>query len=214
VSFLAAGQYIVSINDANGCNYSETYNLAQPQQVEVALGPDLTMEYGDSVMLQAQINLPPSQLDTIIWTPNDLFNCLDPEPCYTQLLIPQNQVIVSVTVFDTSGCFASDDISIIVKKTQSVFIPNIFTPNNDGFNDIFYILGGAEVAKVNKFKVFDRWGELMYQADLFAPNDPQYGWDGKHRGKPMNPAVFVYWAELQFTDGSVKFFKGDVTLIR
>ena len=64
------------------------------------------------------------------------------------------------------------------------------------------------------FRIFDRWGELVYQEENFQPNNPGSGWDGNFNGKPMNPAVFVYFAEVRFIDGSVKQFKGDITLAR
>ena len=60
--------------------------------------------------------------------------------------------------------------------------------------------------------VFDRWGELMHEAYDFEPISDEHGWDGYFRGKKMNPAVFVYFAEVEYFDGQVELFKGDVTL--
>ena len=72
----------------------------------------------------------------------------------------------------------------------------------------------GSVEKVRSFLVFSRWGETVYEYYNFDPNDPAYGWDGFHRGEPMNPAVFAYFAEVEFIDGRVEFFEGDVTLVR
>ena len=71
-----------------------------------------------------------------------------------------------------------------------------------------------KVKKINTFQVYDRWGEQVYLAENFDPNDPDYGWDGKLNEERLNPAVFVYWAEIEFIDGVTIIYKGDVTLMQ
>jgi gliding motility-associated-like protein len=105
-------------------------------------------------------------------------------------------------------------LRVFVQKTKPVYIPNVFSPNNDGVNDVFFIQAGNQVARVRSFLVYSRWGETVHQYYDFLPNDPAYGWDGTHRGKVLNPAVFVYHAEIEFIDGRVELFKGDITLVR
>jgi hypothetical protein len=70
------------------------------------------------------------------------------------------------------------------------------------------------VKQVKKMRVYDRWGELLHVAENFQPNDPAFGWDGTLRGRPMNPAVFVYYIEVEFVDNVVIPYKGDVTLVK
>ena len=94
------------------------------------------------------------------------------------------------------------------------FIPNIFSPNGDGINELFFVQSNAEITWVNVIRIYDRWGELIFSASDFAPNDPQHSWDGTLAGKPMNPAVYTYFAELQTVYGKTIFVTGDVTLIR
>ena len=67
---------------------------------------------------------------------------------------------------------------------------------------------------VKSFLVFDRWGNALHEYHNFQPNDPATGWNGVYKGQPMNPGVFVYYAEVLFKDGETEIFKGDVTLIR
>lgn len=99
-----------------------------------------------------------------------------------------------------------------------VYIPNVFTPNNDGKNDYFTVYGGVNVKRINNLKIFDRWGEMVFDKDNFPPNLEIEGWDGsiKHKDNstPFNTAVFVYSAEVEFINGEKETFKGDVTLIR
>jgi gliding motility-associated-like protein len=91
----------------------------------------------------------------------------------------------------------------------------VFSPNNDGLNDIFFISGNEkQITKIKRFMVFNRWGEALYEAIDFLPNDPSKGWDGCFKNETMNPGVFVYFAEVEYIDGWVETFKGDVTLIR
>ena len=71
----------------------------------------------------------------------------------------------------------------------------------------------AKVKQVNTFQIYDRWGELVFSAKNFLPNNPAFGWGGRLNGQQLNPAVFVYFAEIEFIDGSSEIFKGDVTLI-
>jgi len=94
-------------------------------------------------------------------------------------------------------------------------VPNAFSPNGDGANDVFQIFAKpGTVKKIKSFLVFSRWGETVYQYFNFQPNNQDYGWDGMYRGQQMKPAVFAWFAEIEFTDGKTEVFEGDVTLVR
>jgi gliding motility-associated-like protein len=112
-----------------------------------------------------------------------------------------------------------DSLQKIFRVMQcDVYIPNVFTPNNDGKNDYFTLYGGVNVKKVLNLKIFDRWGEMVFDKDNFPPNLEMEGWDGSIKNKdnsvPYNTAVFVYSAEVEFINGDKQMFKGDVTLIK
>ena len=125
---------------------------------------------------------------------------------------PDQTTSYSIQVINENGCVAEDMIQVRVSKDRLIFIPNVFTPNNDGTNDIFFIFGGKGVKEIKKFRVFNRWGEVMYELNNFQHNEPNLGWDGTFRGDALNPAVFVYLAEVEFIDGRIELYKGDVTL--
>ena len=95
-----------------------------------------------------------------------------------------------------------------------VFIPTGFTPNGDANNDIFYIHTGKGVRKLTSFRIYNRWGGLVFEATDIPANDPAYGWDGNVGGSPMNSDVFVVFVEAEFEDGLVQSFKSDMTLMR
>ena len=128
--------------------------------------------------------------------------------------MPQEATTYSVTIVDENGCTDSDDLTVIVQKQRPVYIPSAFSPDDNGDNDILYIAGGNEIAEIKSFLIFNRWGEPVFENYNFAANDPAQGWDGKYRGQLMNAAVFVYFVEVEFTDGEVILYEGDVMLMR
>ena len=127
---------------------------------------------------------------------------------------PIEDIVYSLTVVDTNGCEGFDDVLIEVDKNRNVYIPNTFTPNGDGTNDVFRVYAGVGVNRITKFQVFDRWGESVFEATDLIPNDlgPD-GWDGTFKGEFMNPGVFIYLIEVEFVDGVVLLYRGDITLL-
>src|SRR5690606_4361833 len=103
---------------------------------------------------------------------------------------------------------------ITVTKERRAAGAMAFTPNFDGNNDAFYIQADDKVRKVNVFRVYDRWGELVFETFDIEANKPELGWDGSFKGKPMNSGVYVWYAEIEFIDDEVQTIRGDVTLLR
>ncbi|HLF64250.1 MAG TPA: gliding motility-associated C-terminal domain-containing protein [Saprospiraceae bacterium] len=136
---------------------------------------------------------------------------------YTVRNLPDDTT-VNITVIATGVSTCGPTSSTIQCQTLKYipvtsFIPNIFSPNGDGVNDILYIQSNSEITEVSVFRVFDRWGDVVFEDFNFLPNDQQHGWDGTHTGKEMNPGVFVYWARLQTTRGE-SIVVGDVMVVR
>ena len=106
-------------------------------------------------------------------------------------------------------------MTIRVIKHRRLYIPTVFSPNGDGFNDVFFISGDdRQIVQVKKFLIVNRWGDVMHEATDFHPNDETKGWDGNYKADKLNPGVFVYVAEVEFIDGEVVRYTGDVTLVR
>ncbi|MEM1323503.1 MAG: gliding motility-associated C-terminal domain-containing protein [Bacteroidota bacterium] len=209
-----AGQRLVSVFDQNGCSFDTTITITQPPAITVSLTERDSIELGDSLNVQAQVSasLP---IDTIIWTP-DINGCAN-NNCSAINVKPLTTTEYTVTVIDTSGCSATASIIIDVDKNRNVYIPNIFTPNEDGLNDFFKPFIGPGVVRVNFMRVFDRWGEVVFENTIgFVPNNDisEGGWNGQFKGKFLNPGVYVYLIEVQFIDDLVLLYRGDVTLLR
>jgi large repetitive protein len=104
-------------------------------------------------------------------------------------------------------------INILVKKSQPILVPTAFTPNEDGENDHLLVHGKAGI-KVKNFRIYDRWGELIFQSSDFESNDPKGGWDGTFRQKNMPVGTYPWAVEVMYIDGSVELFKGETELLR
>ena len=206
---LAAGNYTVYVQDVNGCENQFATSISQPFELLVDLGVDITLELSDSVQLFAQANTLDSL--TYSWTPDIGLSCTD---CPNPVVQTFDNTSYEVMVTDTNGCTAISEITIDVNKDRNIYIPNVFSPNFDGVNDIFMIYGGKGVGQIDQFSVYDRWGELLFEAKDFPPNDSSFGWDGTFRNKALNPNVFVYYIEVTFVDGISIPYKGDVTLVK
>jgi gliding motility-associated-like protein len=206
---LAPGSYTVTLEGTNGCQTQQLFDLPEPPQltaeISANLDEDRTLVFGDSTLINVTTNnvVP---IDTFIWLPEG-----QGASFWAQ---PNSTATYSVTVIDENGCTAEDEILIFVEKIRDVFVPNVFSPNDDGRNDIFYIQSGPQVVNIESFLIFNRWGETIFEQTNIPANDPLYGWDGRFRGELMNAAVFTWFAEIEFLDGEVTILKGDVTLLR
>jgi len=96
-----------------------------------------------------------------------------------------------------------------------VYVGNIFAPNNNGANEFFPVITAQEyAARILKYSIYDRWGELIYNAENFDIHDDTYYWDGTFHGKDVVFGVYVYLIEVGHVDGSVEYLSGDVTMIK
>ena len=211
-SNLQSDVYDLVVQDANGCTLTDVASLAEPPAIEVFLEAQVVLDLGDSYQLNAQTSLPDNEIELVEWTPDTSLSCND---CLSPIATPLQQTHYSVTVTSIDGCTATATTALFVRKNVDIYVPNAFSPNGDGTNDRLLVYAGRTgIAKINAFRIFSRWGESVFEQYNFPPNDPQFGWNGKHKEQPMDPAVFVWMAEVELVDGSKRLLKGDVTLIR
>jgi gliding motility-associated-like protein len=211
---LDAGAYTLAVVDANGCQAEGAIVVNAAFQVNVDLGDDQHIALGDSAFLQAIVNVPFDSILSVVWTP-PYSDPECPEPCLGQTVVPYVSSVYSVTVQALNGCTGEDKVQVIVDRRKNIYVPNVFSPNDDGENDFVPIFAKPGlVSRVISMQIFDRWGEELYVLKEFQPNSPTIGWDGKYKGERMNPAVYVWVAEVEFIDGQRELYKGDVTLVR
>ncbi len=208
IANLKADAYTVVITDQNDCGVEFSVAVEAAEELVLDLGPDQTIRLGESAQLNALVNF---EVESLTWSPTDSLQT--PDGLVTEAN-PSETTIYTLTAEAAGGCKVSDKVTVIVNKQGRVFIPSVFTPDGDGNNDTFTVFGAGEVARVNTFKIFDRWGNLLFSAGPFPPNDPSLGWNGEFDGRPMNAGVYVFFAEVEYLDGRTEVFKGDVALMR
>lgn len=173
----------------------------------VDLGDNRTANLGESLRFSFRENL--DQIQTIRWQSlgSDSLSCTDcPEPALTAIQPGE----VQVTVTDTRGCTFTDRIAYDVRQTRNIYLPNAFSPNRDGVNDIFVPLGDR--GEIESFQISDRWGNVLYNARGGAVNGT--GWDGRAGTQLADAGVYFYRVRIRFPDGLVEDYEGTVLLVR
>jgi gliding motility-associated-like protein len=174
---------------------------------EVNAGTDVQIYSGKSTQLVAY---GPS-INTFLWSPAEGLSCTD---CADPEAAPKRTTEYIIYASNNFGCSDTDAVVVTVLCDQSqLFIPNSFSPNSDGQNDRFFP-HGTGLDRVISFRVYNRWGQAVYERAGFAPNSDADGWDGTHLGSALPPDTFVYIVEAECTNGERIQVKGDVTLVR
>ncbi len=205
---LSAGDYIVFGQDEFGC-ISETFVIVDtPDPLFLAVSPDTSIVLGCPVELTSYTNAEGPVLYQ--WESEEEMIC---DTCPATLTLPYFTTDYQLLITDENGCTATDVTTVTVNKPRPIYIPNAFSPNDDGENDVFMIYSDKEVEEVLSFRIYNRWGALVFADESFAPNDPAHGWNGYFKNEKLNPGVFVYVAEVLFLDGVMVQFSGDVSLL-
>ncbi len=203
------GTYLSEFSSIYGCDSTETTILSFfPATSYLAIIEDsIAVQLGYSEHIHVATNL----ADSLHWTPATYLDCDD---CTVVTATPYHTTEYFVSSIDEYGCPYVDSVTVYVDATKNVYIPNAFSPNGDGVNDLFQIYTNKGVASIPELKIYDRWGNLLYIGKNISPNDSTAGWDGNFQGQKMNPAVFIYVADVLFLNGEHGLYSGDVTLIR
>jgi gliding motility-associated-like protein len=214
---LEPGEYAMTIRDKNGCETSlENLQIEEPLPLQVDLGPDTIVWYDAHLFLYPEL-LNGWQADSLLfeWSSNN------PEVTPVNVngklgdFFVKSPASVTLKVSNGNGCSAEDLINIFVREFRSVRVPTGFTPNDDGVNSLLHVHGSSlMVEQIKVFRIFDRWGTMVYESGGFDINDTSTGWDGTFKGKALPPGVYVWYLEVDFVDGTTESYKGHTTLIR
>lgn len=178
------------------------------QNPEVNAGPDLVLSAGSTVQLQATGAVNGESYD---WSPSVGLSCTS---CPNPVVTAGDNITYTVRVRNASGCTAQDQVKISVTCNEgNLFVPNTFTPNGDGMNDVFYIRGNGLYA-VRSLRIFNRWGEMVFERKNLTANDPSAGWNGTFKGAIASSDTYVYQLEVMCTNSQVLKYNGTISLIR
>lgn len=200
------GQYWVQATYACGTLY-DTINISPPPKLSVMLPADTILSLGEALRIVPQLT---GDVEEWMWYPTDFLDCTG---CIKPYASPTHDITYQLEVRDKYGCIRHDSIHITILNAQRLYIPNAFSPNGDGVNDIFSIFGGPEVEEITQLLVFDRWGNLIYRAGPHLPATA-HGWDGTRNGIPMPVGVYVWMAHVRYLDGTEARLSGEVLLAR
>ncbi len=176
----------------------------------VVISPDITVMAGSQVQLHAYAasNTP---VNEFTWSPASTLTC---EHCPNPVATPTATTTYVLTSTTKHGCATDTSITVTLFCDKSeVFIPNSFTPNNDGLNDAFYV-SGSGLGLIKKMTVYSRWGEEIFSRSNIQPNDPSQGWDGTFKGTMMPPDNFIYIIEVECELGNLFHYQGDISIVR
>ncbi|MFK7983001.1 MAG: gliding motility-associated C-terminal domain-containing protein [Saprospiraceae bacterium] len=202
------GLYAVTIT--NGCEIEFDSVIISEEPISVDLGEDIIINLGDYIDLIPITNAI-GQLQYVWSNRGQTITC--PTDCSALEERPFFDTQYEVQIISQSGCMATSTVNIAVTKERDIFIPNVFSPNLDGINDKFYIMGKG-YAQILVFQVFDRWGNVVFSQNQGSINDENIGWDGSTDGKNVENGVFSYYAKVIYLDEIEESFYGDVTLIK
>ena len=201
--------YQVIGTDSKGCFRDTAYVPVKVYPMPtVNAGEDKTINVGQQIQITPTVS---NDVTNISWTPSTAIVSQDKGAI---TVAPKESIEYTIEVSNEGHCRAMDRISVFVLcNNANVFVPNTFSPNGDGANDIFYPRGSG-VFKILNLKVFNRWGQIVYDRSNINANDPTVGWDGTYKGNVLSPDVFVYVLQVVCENNSILTFKGNIALLK
>ncbi|MEO7531532.1 MAG: gliding motility-associated C-terminal domain-containing protein [Sediminibacterium sp.] len=186
-------------------------------EVKVAVGVPTPINIGKDTIITAGIvyqfnpNLAAQDIRKWVWKSPIELSCRN---CATPQAKISNDVDITVSAINIYGCVSTDTISIkTFCGSTELFVPNAFSPDGDGINDVLLVQGKG-IKLIKSFRIFSRWGEMVFEKSNFLPGDRASSWDGTVRGKPASSDVFVYMAEVICEKGLPSSFKGNVAILK
>jgi gliding motility-associated-like protein len=194
--------------NSTGCSDTVVKTVKPLPLPTVNAGEDQTIAVGSAVSLLASYS---HDVTSLAWTPYHDLSC---SACKDPVASPKKTTTYSVEVTNEQGCTSRDEITIFVFcDAGNLFMPNTFSPNGDGVNDVFYPRGKG-LFTVKTLRIFNRWGEVVFEERDFNPNDITKGWKGMHNNRQSPQDVYVYSIDLICENKTVLNYKGNVALIR
>lgn len=203
---LFSDSYTVLVKDESNCIISEDIEIGGTPQMEIV---NITIEHTDCGEKTGSI------LFEIAGGTGQIFSSINGGDTQTTNLfqnLPAGEY--EIITMDEAACEAKSNVQVLISQCP-IYIPNAFSPNNDGVNDLFqiYTKSGFDVT-INKYLIFDRWGEHLYETGYFSINSSNKWWDGTFKGKKLGVGIYVYYIEVEFENGEKEIYEGDVKIVK
>lgn len=202
----SAGEKTVSllISNTATCVPDSVGQVLVKELVGVSTIASLTQTEGQSIALTTVAQSSEGGTLSYVWQPAAALSCTD---CLSPIATTTQTTTYHITASSTNGCTATDSTTISIVLNDQVFIPNIFTPNDDQQNDRFLVYN-SQIAAID-MQIFDRWGATIYRT-----NNLSEGWDGTANNAAAQLGAYLYLIDITFSDGTARQYKGTVTLAR
>ncbi len=202
--------FVANITTSEGCEFSQSVNVEVSDLSNItvdATADETVIPQGGSTVLHAE----PASGYSVVWTPAEpLSSSTSTDP--TATIFDTTTFGLTITDNNANGfCQRGDTITISVFEfdcnAPTIFVPNAFSPNNDGHNDSLYVR--SDYISTMELSIYNRWGELVFKTE-----DQDEGWSGFYEGKLSSPAVYVYHLNLTCINKQQGLLKGNITLLR
>lgn len=206
-SQLNAGNYDCKVVDSRGCMKSTSIKISQPDSIEIQFMQATTnVDFGSSLQLNAYSSNYPNA--TIKWIPENFLSC---STCYNPVCSPDSTITYSIqALVFVDSVLCESKITRTINVNPVFYLPNAFTPNDDGINDVFKIYGVQSNIDSCSISIFDRWGKLVF----FSSNFFKSVWDGTINGKKCEQVGYVYMLYLKAKSGKEITQSGEIFIIR
>lgn len=211
---LTGDNYTIEVIDGNGCMYSEVVTLMTPVQQDISIQGLSSIISGDSSTYSINTNIPVAEITDVTWV-DQLGNIIcTGTDCLSIEFGPEEDATICATILYGEGCSTENCLEIRSEKIKQVYIPNVFSPNDDGVNDFFNVSPNGEVTSIPLVQIYNRWGEKMFEAMDLPIDGTGPNWDGTFKGKSLNPGVYAYVVNVVYKDGTTEIIPGDLTIIK
>lgn len=202
-------RFVAVLSDSAGCfSDSATFDVHVRPPATIELDPERVVSYN------APFTLNPVYSDNVVsyeWSPRGDLNCIS---CAMPSGVAEKSHVYHIRATSDSGCVVNDSVHVVIECSDAnLLLPNAFTPDSDGLNDVFYPIGRG-VSLIRNFRIYNRYGEVVFAKSDFESNDKISGWDGRIKGEPAPAGVYVYTVEAVCDQGQPVIKKGTITLIR
>ncbi len=194
---LQPGNYALEVYDRQGCQQETSFEVRDGiDQIWVDIGEDGDVNLGQNLSITPEVDLSEDEIDSWVWVVNTRDSCFQ---CFPFDWTIRGPTRIDYYLTTTGGCILTDQINLLPPIEELVFVPNVFSPNDDGVNDFFFIqTASAELDRIDEIQIFNRSGNLIFERRDFPPNIRGEGWNGMFRGQKQDPQVFTVLLKYTF----------------
>ena len=206
---LITTNYSVTGTDSKNCfSFTNNVTVVVSPLPTINAGADKLVATGEIVPINPIVS---ADVVAYNWYPSLYLACTT---CPTTIATPFSNIQYQIEVTNNAGCKSTDSINInVFCEANNIFLPNTFSPNNDGSNDVFYVRARGQLI-LKSFRIFNRVGQQVFSQNQLQPNDPAFGWNGTFNGRKLDPDVFVYYLDVVCNGEFKGTLKGNITLLK